>query len=1025
MLEKFFDFAKREKQIYQKWEKAGVFRLDAGRDGAAKEGDAKKDGAPVFNITMPPPNANGELHIGHCYGYTVMDILGRFHRLMGEQVLLLPGKDHAGIQTQVVFERKLREEGLNVEAMPREEFYQRCYDFCIDRARYMRDQEKLMGVSADFEREIFTLDPRVSEVVMETFEKLWRDGLVYRGSRMVHWSVYSQTSISDVEVEYKEEKGHLWHIKYPLMEAVKAPERKRVMLSELEVELHHNSGNHMVIVEQAAGRHARGTALAAGERKVEAHELGDLKIGEVVVKITKKDDVDIERDYVIFEIRKMRFEDLSEKDQEKYSEVLRSKMEVMGEFWLLDLVPDLDQKDAIVVATTRPETMLGDTAVAVHPADPRYTHLIGKKVRVPMAEREIEIIADDRIDIGFGTGAVKITPAHDFLDNEIGRDHKLEEIQVIDKFGKMTGLAGKKYDGMKIMDCRAQLVKDLEESGELLLTEEIVHKVPIAERGKDIIEPLISKQWFLAVDKPGNSLKKRALELLNSGRIKVYPARSQRMIAQWLENLNDWNISRQILWGHRMPVWYLHKDQANEEIKVGDLPSGDGWEQETDTFDTWFSSGQWPFSTLATTGLLDLENPTESAHFPTHTMVMGRDILFFWACRMMLLTSYRMDDIPWKNIYFTGLIRDAKGQKMSKSKGNGIEPTEMLAKYGADALRVGLIAGSSAGQDVKFNEKKVESYAKFVNKIWNAAKLVEMKVEGKYDLEIPDFSKLKLNSSKWILNALEMSQNFYTERMAAYDFNGAFEEAYNFAWNTFCSWYLEIAKIQLDLVKDFREDVEKKNLEVVSDTGEEIQMVMVLVFKGVLQMLHPFMPFFTEEIYEKMGRLGGKQMLAQTTFEKINGLEKNKKLAEEARDNIYKLTDVVTAARATRKVLGKSFLEKLVVDFQFKMDAQGLSVLEKMANVEKSALQNKEAIISGPYNSGLILVKATTEEKAAFKSSLEKSLVESEKELKILEKILTPGFKAKADPELVAERENQFKTISAEVAGLRNELANN
>ncbi len=990
MLEKYFDFVHKEKEIYKKWEEAGVFRLDA--EKSPTRANDSSDSAPVFNITMPPPNANGELHIGHCYGYAVMDILGRFHRLLGEDVLLLPGKDHAGIQTQVVFERKLREAGVNVEAMPREEFYKSCYDFCIDRAGYMRDQEKLLGVSADFEREIFTLDPRVSAVVMETFAKLWRDGLVYRGSRMVHWSVFSQTSISDVEVEYKEEKGHFWHIRYPLTEAVTAPERKRVKLEALGTELHHNVGNHFVLMD--------------GE--VAKSRLSDLKIGEVVVKITSKDEVEIERDYVVADIRKLRFASLDEKDYAKYNDVMRARMEKLGEFWMVDLVPALDQIDAVVVATTRPETMLGDTAVAVHPADARYTHLVGKKVRVPLVNRDIEIIADERVEMSFGTGAVKITPAHDFLDNEMGRDHQLAEIQVIDKFGKMTEAAGAKYMGMNTLDCRAQLVKDLEATGELLLVEEIVHKVPIAERGKDVIEPLISKQWFLAVDKPGNSLKKRALELLNSGRIKVYPAGAQRMISQWLENLHDWNISRQILWGHRMPVWYLHKDQANEEIMVGERPAGEGWEQETDTFDTWFSSGQWAYSTLAATGLLNLENPSATPHFPTHTMVMGRDILLFWACRMMLLTSYRMEDIPWKNIYFTGLIRDAKGQKMSKSKGNGIEPTEMLAKYGADALRVGLIAGTSAGQDVKFSEKKMESYAKFVNKIWNAAKLVEMKVDGKFDRQLPDFADLKLNTSKWILSLLAETQKVFTDRMLAYDFNGAFEVAYNFSWNTYCSWYLEMAKTQSD-----------------GADGSEVKAVMLKGLEGVLQMLHPFMPFFTEEIYQNLGRCGGEVMLAQSVFLNIPGLADGQKLAEKATNSIGGLSDVVSAARAVRKVIGKGFLEKLVVNFQFDMDAECEAIMVIMANVEKGSLVPADAIISGPYKSGLILVQATLEEKTTFRSSLEKSLITSEKELEILTKILTPGFREKADADLVAEREEQFNRISAEVNELRQGLANN
>ena len=1008
MLDKYFDYKQKEAELYRKWEKAGCFKVEntgrhAGKKGSNEAGDSgaplserpssQPDGhdSPVFDITMPPPNANGEMHLGHCYGHTLMDILGRYHRLKGERVMLVPGKDHAGIQTQVVFERKLREEGVALEKMPREDFWQRCYEFCTDRAGYMRSQEKMLGTSADFDREIFTLDPRVSEVVYETFFRMWRDGLVYRGTRMVHWSVYSQTSISDVEVEYKEEKGHLWHIRYPLLDKVKKPKRKRIHLADLgKVEMLHNAGNHWVIILPAAGgRFAQ--------------------IGEAIVKMDETNGVEIERDYILFRIEEYKGGKVKPDVLSRFNETIRVKiLQSKKDLTVMEVVPDLDDDENIVVATTRPETMLGDTAVAVHPSDPRYTHLVGKKVRVPMVNREIKIIADDRIDIGFGTGAVKVTPAHDFTDNEIGHDHKLEEIQVIDKFGKMTAAAGSDYRGLSIDQCREKLVSDLKEADLLILTEEIMHKVPIAERGKDIVEPLISTQWFVSVDKEGLSLKKRALELINSGRIKVYPARMKELIVQWLENLRDWNISRQILWGHRLPVWYKNKDTDREKIHIGKkAPDDSGWEQETDTFDTWFSSGQWPYSTLASLGFLDLENPSGSEFFPTHTMLMGRDILFFWACRMLLFSAYRMNDIPWKNIYFTGLIRDAKGQKMSKSKGNGIEPKEMLQKYGADPLRAGLVAGSSAGLDIKFNEKKVDAYAKFLNKIWNAAKLVAIKGEGDYRLKLPLYDELKLNSSKWILGQLLEVQKEFCKRMDNYEFSNALELIYHFSWDVFCSWYLEINKVELEQASEFT---------------EEIKVSMFKVLAGVLQMLHPFMPFVTEEIHESLEKLGGEKLLAEERFAVVEGFREN--LYMEAGAEIQKMMNLVTACREVRQVLGKGFSDRLQLCPDFAVSAGALELAKKLGNADMVDLKDGPAIVK-PYATGKVLIACLPAEKTRFKENLQKSLGKKEQELALLEKILTPGFREKADPDLVAERENQYTRLHTEVEILSQELGEN
>jgi len=535
--------------------------------------------------------------------------------------------------------------------------------------------------------------------------------------------------------------------------------------------------------------------------------------------------------------------------------------------------------------------------------------------------------------------------------------------------------------------------------GKLKLIEDIVHKVPISERGKDVVEPLISTQWFVAVDKEGFSLKKRALDLVRSGKIKVYPARLKEMIVQWLENLTDWNISRQIIWGHRMPVWYKNKESVNEEVFVGlAAPEGEGWVQETDTFDTWFSSGQWPYSTMAALGYLDLRKIEGNEFFPTNTMVMGRDILFFWACRMLIFSAYRFNDVPWKNVYFTGLIRDSKGQKMSKSKGNGVEPKEILAKYGADAFRAGLIVGSTAGQDVKFSEKKVDSYAKFVNKIWNAAKLVEMKI-GNRGAELPKVAELKLSSSGWILGELDRTLAEYKKKMLNFEISAGFDLAYHFSWDVFCSWYLEIAKVQLDL----------------GGFEEEIRSVMRLAFEGVLQMLHPFLPFVTEEIYGNLGRFGSEEMLAQRKFLEIGEILGREKFERD----LQVVVDLISACREVRTVLKKPFLEKLRVSGEmFGIGEMDLNLIKKMANVE---IVDKVVGIVKPLRSGLLTVEAGEDDRAAFKVNLEKCLAKSLQEFGILEKILTAGFREKADPELVAERELQMERVKREIEVLRRE----
>jgi len=693
-ISKQFDFKERESAIYKLWEESGFFNPDN-----------IKSSKKYCNV-LPPPNANGELHLGHASGYTVMDIFGRFERMNGKKVLLLPGKDHAGIQTQVVFERKLKEEkGMTRYEFGREDFYKACYGFCMDRADYMRSQEKRIGISADWSREKFTLDPDGLKIALETFVKMHKDGLVYKGHRIINWCSRCGTALSDVEVEHKEQEGKLYHIKYPVK----------------------------------------------------------------------------------------------------------------------------DSKESIMVATTRPETMLGDTAVAVNPKDKRYLGFIGQTLILPLQNREIPVIADRRIDMEFGTGAVKITPAHDPLDWQIGKDHKLPEIQVIDEKAEIT-LEGGSYAGLGVSEARAKIIADLAGQGLLEKEETLVNNVSVCERCKTVIEPLISKQWFVKVDGGKYSLKKKTLELIKSGKVEVYPENFKKILIQWLGNLQDWCISRQIWWGPQFPVWY-----RGEETYVGlEAPEGSGWIQDEDTFDTWFSSSQWPYTTLGYPKGKDYKN-----FYPTDMMIMGRDLLFFWAARMLMLGQYRTGKTPFRNLYFTGLVRDKDGRKFSKSRGNGIDPLEIIEKFGADALRLSLVMDIAPGQDSRLFEEKIESFRNFVTKLWNIFRYCEQSDAGFALVEKISKRDLKTLADKWIVSQLEGVVKKVGEHMKDKNISLAQDALRKFTWDSFADWYLEINKLE-------------KNTKVLG-----------YVLDRLLKMWHPFTPFVTEEIYGILDKGGKILMMAE------------------------------------------------------------------------------------------------------------------------------------------------------------------
>jgi valyl-tRNA synthetase len=695
-LAKGYEFAEVESHWYSFWEENGFFRAD------------QTSSKPPFSVVIPPPNVTGQLHIGHALNDTLQDILCRYKRLKGFEVLWVPGTDHAGIATQNVVERQLAADGLTRHGIGREAFQERVWEWRAKYGSIIINQLKRLGASCDWSRERFTMDEGLSRAVRQVFVSLYNKGLIYRGKRMINWCPRCMTALANIEVEGEEIPGGLYHIRYPLV-----------------------SG-----------------------------------------------------------------------------------------------------KGALIVATTRPETMLGDTAVAVNPQDNRYRGLEGQMVVLPLSGRHIPVIADSYVEREFGTGALKVTPAHDFNDFELRTRHNLDMLQVIDERGMMTELAGP-YAGMDRFACRKQILKDLEKAGFLLKTEPYTHRVGHCYRCHNIVEPMLSMQWFVSV-KP---LAQKAIEAVREGKTKIVPVKWENDYFNWMENLEDWCISRQIWWGHRIPAWFC-KD-CNEVVVSAQAPekcpkcSGAALEQETDVLDTWFSSSLWPFSTLGWPDkTLELEK-----FYPTSTLVTAFDILFFWVARMMMMGLNFMEEVPFREVYVHALVRDAEGHKMSKSKGNVIDPLLMMDKYGTDALRFALTAFAVQGRDIKLSEERIEGYKHFVNKIWNAARLLLMNLEGfQGPVDVPE--KVTGLAHRWILSRFQKVVAETCEALDNYHFNQYAQLLYQFLWHEYCDWYLEIVKPDL-----YGEDVE---------AGRVARAVAATVLQDVLVLLHPVMPFITEEIWQRM-----------------------------------------------------------------------------------------------------------------------------------------------------------------------------
>jgi valyl-tRNA synthetase len=686
-----------ERKWYRRWEADSCFRAD------------EKSPRPPYSIVIPPPNVTGVLHMGHALNNTLQDILARWKRMCGCEVLWMPGTDHAGIATQNVVEKQLAAAGLDRHAIGRDEFIKRVWAWREESGGQIIEQLKRLGASCDWARERFTMDDGLSKAVREVFVRLYEEGLVYRANRLINWCPRCHTALSDLEVEHEDKKGHLWHLRYPVL----------------------------------------GT--------------------------------------------------------DRY----------------------------LVVATTRPETMLGDTAVAVHPEDDRYKELVGRKVLLPLVNREIPIVADDYVDKEFGSGAVKITPAHDFNDFELGRRHGLEQVNILDESGVINENGGP-YRGQERYEARANVVADLETRGLLEKIEDYANAVGECYRCRTVIEPYLSLQWYVKV----GPLAEAAIESVQQGHTRIVPQQWEKTYFDWMFNLQDWCISRQIWWGHRIPVWYCADCEgltvSREDASVCVHCGSTAISQDTDVLDTWFSSALWPFSTMG----WPEQTETLAKFYPTSCLVTGFDILFFWVARMMMMGLKFMGDIPFRDVYIHALVRDAQGQKMSKSKGNVIDPLHVIDEYGADAFRFTLTSFAAMGRDIKLSTERIAGYRNFCNKLWNASRFTLMNLEGLEPSAI-NLDTLELSDAdRWILTRLEETIRLTVQALEDYKFNEAASTLYAFTWQNFCDWYIEMAKDDL-----YGDDPQART---------RVQSVLFTVLEQLLRLLHPFMPFITEEIWQAL-----------------------------------------------------------------------------------------------------------------------------------------------------------------------------
>ena len=865
-LDKTYDPAQVEGRIYQFWLDGGYFHAEVNPD--------KKP----FTIVIPPPNITGKLHMGHALDETIQDVLIRMKRMQGYEALWMPGTDHASIATEVKIVENMRSEGLTKEDVGRDGFLERAWDWKNNYGGTIIKQLKKLGCSCDWERERFTLDDGCSAAVRKVFGELYKKGLIYRGERIINWCPQCKTSISDAEVEYEDQAGHFWHLRYPFTD---------------------------------------------------------------------------------------------------------------GSGWL-------------ELATTRPETLLGDTAVAVNPKDERYAQFVGKTLTLPLVGREIPVVADEYVDMEFGTGVVKITPAHDPNDFEVGLRHNLPIINVLTDDAKIVE-DYPRYAGMDRYEARKLICKDLEEGGYLVRTEEHEHNVGTCYRCHTTVEPRVSKQWFVAM----KELAKPAIEAVKNGEIRFVPERFDKNYFHWMENIRDWCISRQLWWGHRIPIWYCD-DCGKETLCTDGEPTccehchSENIHQDPDTLDTWFSSALWPFSTLG----WPEETPEYKYFYPTNVLVTGYDIITFWVSRMIFSGLAYTGKKPFSDVVIHGLVRDAQGRKMSKSLGNGIDPLEIIDSFGADALRLALVTGISAGNDTRFTDEKVTACRNFANKLWNAARFVLMNLPEDFnETELPEELAIE---DKWLLSQYNDLVKAATENIENYDIGVAEQKIVDFIWDVYCSWYIELAKARLQ-----------------GENADSARRVLVYVLTGVLKLLHPFMPYITEEIWQSLPHEGESIMVSSwPEYDEAHCFE-----SEAAQ--FTKVMDAIKAIRNRRAEMNvppskKATLYIETEDAQvFEQCAAFLVRLASASEVEVNAEFDKAGSVQVITDSAKIYIPmAELIDMEKEIARLEKEKEQCAKQAAGLEARLgNPGFVNKAPENVVAAERDRLAKLKERLAKLEESIA--
>jgi len=872
LMAKSYESKSVEQKWYEYWENNGFFKAEATSD---------KD---PYCIVIPPPNVTGTLHMGHALNNTLQDILCRFKRMKGFNVLWQPGTDHAGIATQNVVEKDLAARGTDRHAVGREKFIELVWEWRKKYGGLIINQLRRLGCSCDWSRERFTMDEGLSKAVKEVFVRLYEEGHIYRGDYIINWCPRCHTAIAEIEVEHQEKESFLYYIRYPFQ-----------------------SG--------------------------EGH---------------------------------------------------------------------------LTIATTRPETLLGDTAVAVNPEDDRYAALSDPYVLLPILNKPIPVIFDKYVDMEFGTGALKITPAHDPNDFEIGNTHHLERIKVIDENGMMNDLAGP-YQGMDRFECRERIIEDLKMGDLLEKIEPYQNAIGHCYRCKTMIEPLLSKQWFVKT----GPLAREASQAVREGKTKIFPANWEGVYFEWMDNIKDWCISRQIWWGHRIPAWYCQECGAVHVAKEAPVSCNSCQShdlvQETDVLDTWFSSALWPFSTL---GWPD-STPELKTFYPTAALVTGFDILFFWVARMMMMGIHFMGDIPFKDVYIHALVRDAEGKKMSKSKGNVIDPLEVMDQFGTDAFRFTLAALAAQGRDIKLSEETIVGYRHFVNKIWNAARFALMNLDENEDPKHDE--RAYTLADRWILTRLGQVSAEVAQAIEAYQFNEAAGHCYQFIWHELCDWYLEMAKQEL-----YGEDGVSK------ETARAVVQEALMV---ALKLLHPFMPFITEEIWQKLPGTDGSIMTA--SFPEVSDFL----IDEDALKEMNLLMGVIAAIRNIRGEMNISPSKNvnLIIDAKSEQDEEilerNLSYIQTLAKVdgvsiglglpkpEKSATAIFEETSVHVLLEGLIDFGEEKKRIGKAINKIEKEMAASNK------KLSNKGFLQKAPAEIVADVKTKFEDLSAKLSKLKQNLS--